>query len=383
MQRREFITLLGGAAVTWPRAAHAQQADRMRRMGVLLNRAADDPEEQARLAALRQRLQELGWTDGRNVRIDYRYGAGSAEFMAAYEAALAGVSAPREEIGASRTVSGTVNDAVIGYYKSLQFRELAPATQAAYRTHLERLRNHHGGKKLPIPKEFITRAVDSMTSAQARNWVKTMRQMLRHAMATGLCHSDPTVGVRLPKIKSGGGIHTWSEQQIAQYEAHHAVGTKARLALALLLYTAQRRGDVIRMGRQHVRNGVLEIRQAKTRTILEIPLLSRLREVIDGTPSEHLTFLVTKSGQPYAATKFSTQFRAWCDQAGLPQECSAHGLRKAAARRLAEAGCSAHEIAALTGHRTLREVERYTKAADQVRLARQALARQEGTKRDE
>jgi len=75
MQRREFITLLGGAAVTWPRAAYAQQAHRMRRVGVLLNRVADDPEEQARLAAFLHGLQELGWTDGRNVRIDYRWGA--------------------------------------------------------------------------------------------------------------------------------------------------------------------------------------------------------------------------------------------------------------------------------------------------------------------
>jgi len=75
MQRREFITLLGGAAVAWPRAARAQQADRMRRVGVLDSRAADDPEGQARRAVFLEGLQELGWTDGRNVRIDYRWAA--------------------------------------------------------------------------------------------------------------------------------------------------------------------------------------------------------------------------------------------------------------------------------------------------------------------
>jgi len=73
MRRREFIALLGGAA-TWPRAARAQQASRMRRIGVLLNRAANDPEGQARLAALQQGLQQLGWNDGQNVRIDVRWG---------------------------------------------------------------------------------------------------------------------------------------------------------------------------------------------------------------------------------------------------------------------------------------------------------------------
>ena len=88
MRRREFITLLGGAAVAWPRAAYAQQADRMRRVGVLLNRVADDPEEQARLAAFLQRLQELGWTEGRNVRIDYRWAAADADRSRTYAAEL-------------------------------------------------------------------------------------------------------------------------------------------------------------------------------------------------------------------------------------------------------------------------------------------------------
>jgi putative ABC transport system substrate-binding protein len=88
MRRREFLTLLGGAAVAWPRAAYAQQADRMRRVGVLLNRAADDPEEQARVAAFLQQLQELGWTDGRNVRVDYRWAAADANRSRTYAAEL-------------------------------------------------------------------------------------------------------------------------------------------------------------------------------------------------------------------------------------------------------------------------------------------------------
>ena len=88
MQRREFITLLGGAAVAWPRAAHAQQADRMRRVGVLEARNADDREGKARLAAFLQGLQELGWTDGRNVRIDYRWAAADADRSRTYAAEL-------------------------------------------------------------------------------------------------------------------------------------------------------------------------------------------------------------------------------------------------------------------------------------------------------
>ena len=75
MRRREFITLLGGAAATWPLAARAQQ-ERMRRIGVLMNTGADDPQSPLRLAAFLQGLSELGWIDGRNVGIEYRWGAG-------------------------------------------------------------------------------------------------------------------------------------------------------------------------------------------------------------------------------------------------------------------------------------------------------------------
>jgi len=103
MQRREFIALLGGAAVAWPRAARAQQADRMRRVGVLESRAADDPEGQARLAVFAQGLQELGWTEGRNVRIDYRWAAANADRFRTYAAEL--VALAPDVILASASVS--------------------------------------------------------------------------------------------------------------------------------------------------------------------------------------------------------------------------------------------------------------------------------------
>ena len=88
MRRREFITLVGGTAVAWPLAAQAQQPERVRRIGVLTPLAADDPEHKARLEAFAQRLQELGWTVGRNVQIDTRSGAGGAERSRRYAAEL-------------------------------------------------------------------------------------------------------------------------------------------------------------------------------------------------------------------------------------------------------------------------------------------------------
>lgn len=146
--------------------------------------------------------------------------------------------------------------------------------------------------------------------------------------------------------------------------------------MALALYTGQRRQNVIRIGPQHIRNGILHIRQDKTGVHLDIPVHADLRKIIDATPCGHLTFLTTRTGKPYRGEDFSEMFRAWCDAAGLPKACVVHGLRKAACRRLAEAGCSANEIAAISGHSSLSEVSRYTKAADQARLARNAMAKQ-------
>ena len=116
-------------------------------------------------------------------------------------------------------------------------------------------------------------------------------------------------------------------------------------------------------------------KQEKIGATLAIPVHPHLQTVLDATPSEHLTFLVTATGKPYGDNHFSRRFREWCDAAGLPKRCSAHGLRKAACRRDAENGCSGNEIMAHSGHGSMKELVRYTKAADQARLARNALAK--------
>jgi integrase len=150
------------------------------------------------------------------------------------------------------------------------------------------------------------------------------------------------------------------------------VGSRPRLALALLHYTGQRRSDVVRMGRQHVRDGVLQVPRVKTGAELMIPVHLALADIIAEMAAGNLTFLTTQFGKPFTAAGFGNWFRDQCNAAGLPH-CSAHGLRKAAAWRLAEAGCTEHKIAAITGHASLREIARYTKAADQKGLARAAM----------
>jgi integrase len=290
---------------------------------------------------------------------------GSPEFMDAYEAALAGETA-REEIGASRTRPGTVNAAIIGYYTSLAFRALAPSTQQMRRNILERFRAEHGDKRIALlPREVVKRLLEKRSPAAARNWLKTLRGLLQFAVDEKFRADDPTAGIKLPKLKTDG-FHTWTEDEITQFENRHPIGSRARLALVLLLYTAQRRGDVIRMGRQHLRNGVLSVRQEKTGTALQIPVIADLQIALDATATGNMTFLMTETGHPFSAAGFGNWFRDRCIEAGLPKHCAAHGLRKAACRRLAEAGCTEKQIAAISGHMSLREVERYTKAADQA-----------------
>src|SRR6516165_417 len=325
------------------------------------------------------------WVDGRDGRAYYylrRRGfprvrlpglPWSPSFMAAYEAAMSG---PRNAIGAGRIKPGSVAAVVAEYLDSQQFfGSKSAGTQRMRRGILERFRAAYGERPFALlPAEWIEALLDAKPPHAARSWLVTLRSLCQFAVKRGWLRADPTANIKQRSIK-GDGYHTWTEDEIAQFEAHHPVGTKPRLALALLLYTAQRRGDIVKIGRQHIRDGVFTVKQEKTGVTLAIPVHPHLQAVFDATPGEHLTFLITATGKPYGGNAFTEQFRNWCDAAGLPRRCKPHGLRKAACRRLAEAGCSANEIMAISGHATMKELVRYTKAADQARLARNAMAR--------
>jgi integrase len=298
---------------------------------------------------------------------------GSPEFMEAYQQALAAAPAA---IGASkRSKPGSVSAGFAEFYGSQSFRSLTGGSPAKRRAILERFRERHGHLPLTsLPREFIVALLDTLPPHAALNWLKAFRHFFRWCLDRKLVRNDPTLGIRL-KVPKSDGFATWTEDEIAQFQGRWPIGSKPRLALALGLYTGQRRGDVVRIGQQHIRNGVLSVRQQKTRTTLAIPVHPDLAAMIAATPIGHLTLLTTDGGKSYAGNDFTDQFRTWCDAAGLPQHCVFHGLRKAALTRLADAGCTAHEIAAISGHKTLSEVERYTKGADQARLARSAMER--------
>jgi integrase len=300
---------------------------------------------------------------------------GSAEFMTAYQAALEGRPSP---IAADRTDPHSISALVASWYGSAGFKQLAPSSQATYRRIMERFRAEHGGKPFKLlearhVREMISEKAE--TPAAANRLLSLLRLLMRHAVECGKRDDDPTVHVRRVRYRKAG-FATWSEADIAAFEARWPIGTRARLAFTLMLYTGQRRSDVIRMGRQHIRAGRIEVRQQKGGERLTIPVHPALREVIAACPSEHLTFLMTEAGRPFASgNAFYNWFKTCIAVAGLAGDLSPHGLRKATARRLAQAKCTPHEIMAVTGHRTLAEVMRYTREVDQQDMADTAIAR--------
>ena len=186
-------------------------------------------------------------------------------------------------------------------------------------------------------------------------------------MDEGHADINPAVGVK--RVRTGSqGHHTWTVEEVQQYEDRHPEGSKARLALSLLLLTGVRASDAIRLGRQMERDGRLHFTEHKDRNRSPkrrtIPIIPELRAVIDATPSSHLSYLVTEHGRPYATAKaFGNRFKSWCRQAGL-DHCSAHGLRKAGATIAADRGTPAHALMAIYGWTTLKQAELYTREAD-------------------
>jgi integrase len=299
---------------------------------------------------------------------------GSAEFMDAYQAALAGESM---EIGVSRVKAGTFDALIVAYFKSAEFQILSASTQRAYRVNMQAFRRSHGGKPVVgLETRHIRAMLDAKaaTPSGANNLRRILRLLMAFAVERNWRRENPMAGVKKLSLKSSG-FHSWTEDEIAQFEATHQIGTRERLAFGLLLFTAQRRSDVVTMGRQHVRGGSIQVKQQKTGTRLSIPVHPELQKILDAETTANMTFLVTAYGKPFAPAGFNNWFHRAVVAAGLPDHCTPHGLRKAASRRLAEAGCTPHQIMAVTGHKNLSEVTLYTAASDQVRLAEEALER--------
>jgi len=206
-----------------------------------------------------------------------------------------------------------------------------------------------------------------------------LRVLIRHGLGVGMLKYDPSAGIKRPKLEE---IRSWTDAEIMEFEGHWPIDSIERLAFALMLYTGQRRSDVHRMTWADIEADTIRVVQQKTGAKLSIPLHSELRKVLASADRSHLAIITTAYGAARTVDGFSQFMRDAIRDAGLPLECRPHGLRKAAGRRLAEAGCTAKEIMAVLGHKTLSEAERYTRDADQRSLARNAIEKAEAQKRN-
>lgn len=211
----------------------------------------------------------------------------------------------------------------------------------------------------------------------ARKLRKELVRLFEFAVKLRLRSDNPVDQAERVKVAAGErstGFHTWTESEIVQYREYHRPGTKARLAMELMLWTGQRRGDAIRMGPKHIIAGRIKIRQGKGGKELLVAVAPQLLEAIVAMPAAdgHLCFLVTEWGKPFSNAGFGNWFRDKCDAAGLPQ-CTSHGLRKAIMRRMAELGMSNQTLKSVSGHSRDNEVAEYTRAADQMRMADEAI----------
>ena len=298
---------------------------------------------------------------------------GSREFMDAYAAAVAEHVAP-EPAKRDAPKPGTFAKLAAVYFASANFLDLSPTSRRNYRRIIDGFVREHGHRRVDqFRREYAVKIIGDMADrpGAAITLLKRLRTLIRFAVELGWITADPTQRIRSYKSKE---FHTWTEAEIAQFESRWPIGTKQRLAFALLLYTGQRGSDVCCMTQPDA-GGRLRVVQQKTGAKLIITIHRDLRTVLDASPTDHVTILTTAYGQTFSVKGFGQFVSAAITEAGLPERCKAHGLRKAAARRLAEAGCSANEIMAVTGHKTLSEVERYVRAAEQEWLNEAAMKR--------
>jgi integrase len=299
----------------------------------------------------------------------------SDDFMQRYHVALDGNAQLLQDFKEDRIEPGTIDAVIVNFYHSTDYMKLKASTQKVRRNMLERFREKHGKKRVALLTPAHVKAIIGDMAERpgaANGLLKALRVLLRHAVDMGLLRDNPARNVRKFAVNSEG-FHSWTEEDVAAFEARHDLGSRAQLALSLLLHTGQRRSDVVRMGWQHINGELLSVVQDKTGVTLRVPIHPKLFVAIGNMPRKNMTFLLTEAGAPFSAAGFGNWFRDRCNEAGL-KHCSAHGLRKACAARLANAGCTTEQIKAITGHKTLSEVARYTKAADQERNAKQALA---------
>lgn len=299
------------------------------------------------------------------------------EGFAAYHAAVGQPTAPKKSTG---TPAGSARALLADFYASdYWLNTLKADTQRTNRNIYERWADVWGGNQVrALSRKDIQKMLDdrAATPGAARNFLKRMRTLFDFAVDREWRTDNPFRTVKLKALQTQGFI-PWSDADIELFKAKHSAGSRPRRAMALLLYTTQRRSDVHRMGPQHRVGDCIAITQVKGKrgaqpVDLVIPIHPELMAELDLVPTDAKAYVATASGKAFSPAGFTQWFVEQAQAAGL-QNRTPHGLRKSGARHHAEAGSGAPQIAAMTGHKTLSEVERYIRSAAQPRLAQHAM----------
>jgi len=274
----------------------------------------------------------------------------------------------------------TWHEVLTEYLQSSQFRGLAPASQEPYRRVLVRWVESEqiGPRSVSVLTRRELEAMLAKRKRGAANFLfKRIRVLVRFAIARQYLKDDITSGIECKPI--GKEHATWTDNEIQQFRDHWRLGTRQRLAFELALCTSQRRTDLAAMRWEHISKGRIAVTQSKTKMQLSLPIHPDLQAALDAMRGSRTGPLLARTSRPkgnaLTPESLGNLIADWIDEAGLGRHCVLHGLRKACCRRLAEMGCSEKEIASFSGHKTLGEVARYTRAASQEKLAARALAR--------
>jgi len=317
---------------------------------------------------------------GKSSRIRIHAAFGTPEFSAEYEAALSGIPRARK----SGPSVGTLAWLIDRYRETGAWSNLSTATRKQRDNIFLHVIETAGTKPFNhVSTATILAGRDrrATTPAQARHFLDAMRGLFRWAAKAKMVKTDPTVGVENPPLKKGDGFLPWTEEHVAAYQARWPIGTRQRVWLDVLLYTGLRRGDAVRFGRQHVKDGIGTIKTEKSgfTVTVTLPILPVLSETLAAGPCGDLTFIAGERGQPLTKESFGNLFRDACREATVPG--SAHGVRKIAATTAANNGATVAQLEALFGWTGGTMASLYTRSADRRRLALDAASKLANTVR--
>ena len=297
----------------------------------------------------------------------------SAEFTAAYQAYLNQQPAPAPIV--TRPLhDDSLAQLIADYYGHAWFAKRSASTKRAYRAVLDPISREHGHRSVSqMTKDHADKIIQKIGDehpAMANLTRAAMRRLMALAVEKKLRPDNPFAGIESYEM---GEHHTWTDGELRLYERKWRLGSRERLAYALLLYSAQRGCDVVTMNRHDITDGLIHVIQQKTGVEVWIPIHPELERAMKACPARGLSLIGDAAGRPLKTAALRALMRKAIKEAGLPKRCTGHGLRKAHLRLMAENGGTVKELQSTGGHKTLREIARYTDAADKKKIARGAI----------